>query len=153
MKRTPLKQSTKPLKRTRLRLEGKSDAATLKRDIQAILRQIVIKRDGGCLLRGHGKCTEILQGEHLITRANNATFADTRNIVCLCTYHHLFFKKQHPLLYWELIEQKIGAHRWAWVKLALHDRFKPAKVDLKLAKIALTYELEHTPAYVDPRAL
>jgi len=30
----------------------------------------------------------ILQADHLITRANAATFADTRLIVCLCRDHH-----------------------------------------------------------------
>lgn len=151
MKKTPLNRSQKPLQRTKLRLVGVSDSATLKRDIQALLRAIAIRRDGGCILRGHGHCTEILQAEHLITRTNSRTFADMRNIVCLCTYHHLFFKKQHSQLYWELIEQKIGPTRWGWYKMARDDRtyFKP---DWKLAKLALTEELKNTRAYTDPRA-
>lgn len=151
MKRTPLKRSQKPLKRSKLRLVGQSDASVLKREIQALLRAIVIKRDGGCLLRGRGQCTEILQAEHLITRANSATFGDTRNIVCLCTYHHLFFKKQHPALYWKYIEQLIGPARWAWMQYALEDR-SIHKTDWVLVKIALEQEKLSTVAYADPRA-
>lgn len=149
MKKTALKHSQKPLRRTKLRLAGVSTTSELKRDIQAILRAIVIKRDGGCLLRGRGNCTEILQAEHLITRSNSATFGDTRNIACLCTYHHLFFKKQHPMLYWKYIQEKIGPKRWAWLQLALEDR-SPHKMDWKLVKIALTQELLSTQAYERP---
>lgn len=132
---------TREVKRTRLRLAGTSDRAVLKREIQSLLRYCVIARDGGCVLKGHGTCTEILQAEHLITRGNSATFADLRNIVCLCTYHHLFFKKQHGMEYWQLVEQKIGPVRWKWLQLALADR-SPHKVDLQLEKIALQHELE-----------
>lgn len=152
MKRTPFKRSTKPLRRTKLRLVGQSDSAKLKRDIQALVRAIVIKRDGGCILRGHGQCTEVLQGEHLITRANAGTYGDTRNIVCLCTYHHIFFKPQYSQLYWELIEKKLGPVRWAWYLRARDDR-TAQKVDLKLEKLALTQELSRTRAYVDPRTI
>lgn len=150
-RKNTLKKSQRPLKRSKMRLVGVSNASVLKREIQALVRAIVIKRDGGCLLRGHGNCTEILQGEHLITRANSATYGDTRNVICLCTYHHLFFKRQYSQLYWEMVEQKLGPVRWAWYKMARDDR-TPHKMDWKLVKIALTQELERTPAYVDPRA-
>lgn len=135
------------LKRSKLRLQGRSTAAQLKVQIQALLRAIVIKRDGGCILRGKGSCTEILQAEHLITRGNSATYADTRNVVCLCSYHHIFFKKQHPLLYWKYIEEKVGKDRWDWIHLALEDRFRPHKMDWLLAKLALEQELIHTTPY------
>lgn len=151
MKRTPFKRSQKPLQRTKLRIAGVSDTSVLKRDIQALLREIVIRRDGGCILRGHGQCTEILQAEHLVTRANPRSFGDTRNIVCLCTYHHLFFKKQYGQVYWDLIKQKIGPERWAWYEMAQNDR-SYFKADWKLVKLGLTEELKRTPAYSDPRA-
>lgn len=140
------------MKRTKLRAVGKSDSAKLKRDIQALLRQIVIKRDGGCVLRGYGSCSQVLQAEHMITRGNAATYGDSRNIVCLCSYHHGIFKKQHSLLYWQYIEKIIGPARWGWLQTALHDRFKPQRQDWVLVKLALTQELARTPAWVDPRA-
>ena len=51
-------QSKNIVKRTRsaLRAISKSPSATLKRDIQAILRQIVIIRDGGCYIRNLRHC-------------------------------------------------------------------------------------------------
>ncbi len=135
----------------KLRVVGKSDTAELKREIQALVRAIVIKRDGGCILRGHGNCTEILQGEHLLTRSNAATYGDTRNIICLCTYHHLFFKPQYSEIYWRLVKEKIGPERWAWYEMARDDRFKAQPQDWQLIKLALTQELARTPVYVDPR--
>ncbi len=60
------------------------------------MRDIVIVR--GCLLlvvfdfsgcNGFAKEGQlILQGDHLIMRANSATYADTRLIMCLCQEHH-----------------------------------------------------------------
>lgn len=139
------------MKRSKLRVESKSDTAQLKRDIQALLRAIAIKRDGGCILRGRGGCSEVLQADHLITRANSATYGDPRNIICLCVYHHIFFKKQYSQIFWEMVEQKVGPARWAWYKLARDDKTHQ-KMDWQLVKIALTQELERIQAWVNPRA-
>lgn len=142
-----LKRSQKPLKRSRLRLVGVGSASTMKRRIQAILRQIAILRDGGCIFRVVlGKCSGPLQAEHLNSRTHAHTFGDTRNIVCLCQYHHIFWKPQNSRLYWELIEQHLGKAKWEWLKLAEADK-SPHKVDWKLTEIALQAELaqlEHT---------
>lgn len=140
MKKSPLKRSTKPLKRTKLRLVGKSTASEDKREIQALLRQLAIKRDGGCVFAGFEKCSGPLQAEHLITRSNSATFGDMRNIICLCQYHHIFWKPTHSRLYWERVEKIIGAKRWAWVKRAEEDK-RPYKMDWKLIKLALKSDL------------
>lgn len=88
-----------PLKRkTALNIVGHSDTAQLKEAIQVELRRIVIARDGGCVLRnsydvqscgGYAKDDHlILQADHLLTRANSATFADPRLVVCVCKAHH-----------------------------------------------------------------
>ena len=85
------------MKRTKLRVKGTSDTALIKEEIQDVLRQIVIKRDGGCIFRaysGHicsGFANDghlILQGDHLITRGNAATYADSRLVVCVCKGIH-----------------------------------------------------------------
>lgn len=85
---------------TPLRVKGHSDTATVKEEIQKTVRAIVIARDGGCIMRdlhyfdfpecgGYRKDGElILQADHLVTRSNSATFADTRLIVCVCKAHH-----------------------------------------------------------------
>lgn len=49
-------KSTKPLKRSKLRLEGVSDTAQTKKRIQALVREIVILRDKGCILRFKRPC-------------------------------------------------------------------------------------------------
>src|SRR5436309_1064851 len=87
MKRTALKRKT-PLK-----VYGDNDTATLKKEIQRLVRDIVILRDGGCVLRFVRHCggepgRAVLQADHLITRANSATYADTRLIVCVCRGCH-----------------------------------------------------------------
>lgn len=81
------------VKRVRLRLQSHSETAELKREIQAIARDIVIIRDGGCFLRNVRRCNgvpglAVLQADHLLTRSNSATYADTRLIVCVCKPCH-----------------------------------------------------------------
>jgi len=153
-KRKPISEQ-KPMKRSRIRLAGKSDTATLKKEIQALLRQIVIKRDGGCFLRNYkSKITPqyvncggyrndgelILQAEHLHTRGNASSFSDTRLVVCVCQRHHIYYKPQHSAEYNELAREFIGkknAQLWDRVK---EDRMAH-KVDLRLEKLALEKEL------------
>jgi hypothetical protein len=88
-----------PLRRkTPIAAHGSSDTATLKDAIQAELRRIVLARDGGCILRdsydvppcgGYAKDGHlILQADHLVTRANSATFAEPRLVVAVCKAHH-----------------------------------------------------------------
>lgn len=118
--------------RSKLRVVGQTSAAAVKQEIQALLREHAIKRDGGCVLRhypeagacgGYRKDGElILQAEHLVTRSNSASFADMRNIVCLCRHHHGHWKPEHSLRYWKLIERHIGPQRWAWIQSVLDDR-------------------------------
>ena len=139
------------MKRTPLRRKSKSPTTVIKDEIQALVRQIVIKRDGGCILRHHpqsGQCGGhrqdgelILQGEHLVTRSNSASFGDTRNIVCLCKRHHIFFKPQHSQIYWEIIEKHLGKAGWERFKMIRDDR-TPQKIDWKLTKLALEQELK-----------
>ena len=120
------------MKRTPLRRKSKSEVALCKNRIQKLLRELVIIRDSGCVLRDYpetGQCGGytndgelILQGEHLVTRSNSISFGDMRNIVCLCKRHHGYFKPQHSRLYWELIEKIIGKERWEWVKRVEADK-------------------------------
>lgn len=133
----------KPLKRSRLRLVGVGSASQQKRRIQALLRQIVMERDGGCIFRlVLGNCSETLQAEHLNSRVHSNTFGDTRNIVCLCSYHHIFWKKQNSRMYWELIETHLGPNLWKWLKLAEADK-RPYKMDWVLVEVALQQEFKN----------
>lgn len=146
-RRTP--QKLKDARKRILRAVSKSPTAQTKKRIQALVREIAILRDGGCLLRdcrgygsGIGSCSGPLQGEHLISRSNSATFGDSRNVICLCQKHHIFWKPQHSRLYWDIVEKKLGPTWWNWVKMAEADSARPHKVDFKLVEIALQRELD-----------
>ena len=132
------------MKRSYLRKQGKSDTAKIKRNIQALLRSFAISRDGGCVLRNYpetGACSEILQAEHLVSRQHSKYFGDTRNIVCLCQRHHIFWKPTNSRQYWELIEKIIGKERWEWVKLAEQDKH-PWKPDWKLVELEILQKIK-----------
>ncbi len=150
MKRTPLKRKTPlksngvKLKRTKIRLVGHSTTSELKKEIQAILRQIVIARDGGCILRFYpetGKCDQILQAEHLHSRSHAISFSDSRLIVCLCRRHHIFWKPQYSDIYYKIVRKHIGTIRSILLDRVQND-YTPHKVDLKLELIALKQELK-----------
>lgn len=142
MKRAYFKtKPRKPLKRTRLHLKGHSTTTQIKDQIQAILREIVIKRDGGCILREYpetGECGGytkegklILQAEHLHTRGNSASFACLDLVVCLCKRHHIYWKLQHSSEYYEIVKKQIGKERSALLKAVQEDR-KAHKIDWNL---------------------
>lgn len=143
MKRTPLKRKTK------LRVAGHSTVAEQKREIQALVREVVIKRDGGCVLRKIRNCggeigQAVLQADHLITRANSATFADTRLIVCLCRPCHGGFKKWHEKEYNALVRMILSPERVKLWDKCERDSWKPQRTssyDWKMAIIALKQEL------------
>lgn len=115
-----------------LRKMGKSPLSVVKAQIQAKLRERVIARDGGCILRHYpeaGDCGGfrndgdlILQAEHLNGRANSVSYAELENIVCLCQYHHIFYKKQNNARYWVLIRRHVGEDRWRKIEGWIMDR-------------------------------
>jgi hypothetical protein len=74
------------MKCTPLAVLGKNATSIIKREIQDVLREIVIKRDGVCIFgnyAGHvcpGDANDghlILQADHLITRGDAAPYADS----------------------------------------------------------------------------
>lgn len=154
--RTPLNRGKSKLRRTKLRLVGHSSTTELKNEIQALLRQIAIRRDGGCILRhykseitpryqecgGYRKDGElILQAEHLHTRSNLSTFADTRLIVCLCKRHHGYYKPQYSDEYYEIVKKHIGKERADLLKRVKEDRGVHRGIDLKMELLNLKKEL------------
>lgn len=104
----PLKNNGVPMKRTRIKARGQSETARAKENIQALLRAFVIKRDGGCILRNIRGCGaiadsgEVLQADHLVTRANSATYADERLVVCVCRSCH----------YWKSVGANVNKNQY-----------------------------------------
>lgn len=141
-------------KRTKLRLVGHETTKELKSEIQSLLRNIVILRDGGCILRHYTSMITpqykecgpyrkdgqiILQAEHLHTRSNAASFSDSRLVICLCQRHHIYYKPQHADEYYKIVRKHIGTIRSILLDRVQKD-WMPHKVDLKLEILALKNE-------------
>jgi len=170
MKRSWIRRGTKgfknthsTLRRTPLRTKGQNPTALMKEKIQAILREIVILRDKGCIMRhykneinpqyrecgGYRKDGElILQAEHLHTRANASSFSDTRLVICLCQRHHIYYKPQHSDEYYRIVKKHIGQVRVKLLEAVQNDR-TAHKVDLALALVVLKQELQKLSTSVD----
>lgn len=145
-RRTPLKRKAP------LRVKGISDTATIKDEIQALLREIVMLRDGQCILADI-RCNHIVgmpgvvfQAEHLIERSNSATYADSRLVVCVCRDCHGWkhFKKSNHDLYDVLVKQRISPERVALWEKCDANSWRPQRTsatDWKLTLIALKQEL------------
>lgn len=119
-----------------MRKRAKTETNDYKDAIQATARLIVIERDGGCIARdtdwhtcnGYRKDGQlILQADHLMTRANSATYADTRLIVCVCNGLH-GWKKWNEAEYNRRIRDLIGKERCKLWDRCHADRYKPVRM-------------------------
>ena len=137
------------MKKTRLRKQSKSPVAKLKREIQAVLREIVMLRDKKCILHGI-KCQRkvgdegvVWQAEHLIERSNSATFADTRLVVLVCKNCHGWkhFKDSNKEQYDQWVRTKLSKERVKHWDKCKQDSWRASKVDWKLELVALKQEL------------
>lgn len=147
MKRTGFKRTAKP------RVAGHPTVPQLKKDIQALLREIVIIRDGKCILHGI-RCNHevgmeglVWQAEHLIERSNSATYADTRLVVLVCRNCHGWkhFKKSNHDQYDTWVKTKLSKERVILWERCEADSWRPAPTrsyDWQLAKVALEQELK-----------
>lgn len=144
------------MKMTKLRVAGHSTTSELKREIQSVLREIVILRDGGCVLRNYidemrsnyrdcGPYKKdgnlVLQAEHLHSRSNANSFSDSRLVICLCQRHHFYYKKQYPEEYYKIVRRQIGQERSELLDKIQQD-YSAHKVDLKLELVGLRQELK-----------
>ena|SRR3990167_1160831 len=134
------------MKKIPLRKQGKSATSQAKQRIQALLRQIVIKRDKTCILRHIRQCEDsVLQADHLITRANSATFADLRLVVCLCRSCHGGFKQWHKEQYDALVKTILPKDRVKLWEKCQADSWIPKRTsayDWRIAEAVLNQELK-----------
>lgn len=138
------------MRRTSLRKQGTSETALLKREIQRLLREIVIARDGGCILRDLRHCggtpeEAVMQADHLISRSNSATYADSRLVVCVCKPCHYWKSVAGNLRkaeYDALIKTLLSKERVELWEQCERDSWKPRKMDWKLEILALEQELK-----------
>lgn len=139
------------MKRSRLKMRGTSETSVLKEEIQDLLRQVVMKRDGGCVLRGIRHCggeldTEgvVIQADHLITRGNSATYADSRLVVCICKSCH-GWKHYNEREYDEVVKTVLSEETIELWDKCLKDSWNPTRkysADWKLHILQLKQELK-----------
>lgn len=127
-------------------MRGTSETSVLKEEIQALLREVVMARDGGCILRKTRPCSpdDVIQADHLITRGNSATYADSRLVVCLCRTHH-GWKHWHKEEYDALVKSILPKETVELWEKCERESWKPQRTgayDWKLAIIALKKELK-----------
>lgn len=142
------------MKRTALSKTGKSETAKCKVRIQALLRQIAIKRDGGCFLRLYpdsGLCGPykadgnlILQFDHLNSRVHSVSYGDSRLGVCVCQRHHFYWKKQYSFKYETYARNFIGPNRTKLLEMVqLDKKSHPMGLwDWQKVELSLQKELE-----------
>lgn len=146
------KPHSKGLKLSVLNKLGKSPAAEAKRHIQALLREICLKRDLGCILRGVrcgrlvGDAGVVWQADHLVSRSNSATYGDSRLVVLICRDCHGWKSLGSNLRkaeYDRLVRQLLAPERVAlWDMAELEaGRHKGVKMDWVLVELALQSEL------------
>lgn len=138
------------MKRSQLNKVGKSPTAVIKKEIQALLRDLVILRDKGCVVGRVRRCgndvfnpNAVYQAEHLIERSNSITYGDSRLVVCVCKNCHFWkhIKKSNHDEYDAIIRTLISLERVRVWDLAEQNRFKPNRMDWVLVKLALEAEL------------
>lgn len=145
------------MKRSKLNIKGHSTTTQKKDEIQYLVREIVIKRDGGCIFRKEKDhvCTGfakdghlILQADHLLSRSNSATFADTRLIVCVCKGIHGWKSTNSELRkkeYDERVKKLISKDRvklWERCEKDVHAH-KTQKMDWSMEILNLKNELKN----------
>lgn len=137
----------------RLKKKSESETALVKDAIQDTVRDIVIIRDGGCIARAthwhscSSRATKdghlVLQADHLITRSNGATYADTRLIVCVCQGLH-GWKKWNEREYDRRIYELLPPDRqqlWDRAHAARFQAHRKFTYDWKIELAALKQEL------------
>lgn len=131
-----------------MRKRALTESAKLKDAIQKVVRQIVIRRDGGCLLKGFKgfACNPVLQADHLISRGRNIGYADTRLIICLCKAHHTAKTFDTTRDYETEIRFRIGGERAKlWDKVKADQKSHPMGAhDWAKELMALQAELTST---------
>lgn len=143
------------MRRTPLNRVGKSEVSRTKQRIQKLLTKIVRVRDGGCAFRLYpetGACSGYTAADHIISRQYAATYADTRNVVCLCNRHHIYWKPQHPTEYTNILQEYLDGETWNWLVRARmatnrhHTTYGPVHFvlhDWLMLELGLKQELEH----------
>lgn len=135
------------MRKTQLKRTSKSPEALAKKEIQRLLREIVIIRDRVCQRCGvsYGTNGVIFQCDHLLSRSHSATYSDSGLCVLLCKPCHAWKSlggNVRQFEYDSLIRSKLPPERVRKWDLALEWRYKPTKMDWGLEIVALNQILK-----------
>ena len=142
MKKSPIR------KKSKLRKWGTTPINKVKQRIQKLLTQAVRVRDKGCIFKdkGFGACNGFTAADHIITRQRTLLYADLRNCVCVCTYHHIWWKPSNPTLYTEIVRKKIGEE----IYKELHELAKKTTQYTLRDWLAIELNLKREIAKINP---
>lgn len=128
----------------------------LKKQLQAIMRQIVIARDGGCvtcplwrelLPKGWYPNTDVLQAGHYYARGAKSIKYDLRNVHCQCRTCNSKHRYQ-PEAYTLYLTRKFGKE---WLDRLTKDKYTPAPQIENLGSLmTIKEELKKELGRLDP---
>ncbi len=76
--------------------------------IQKLLHDIVVIRDKDCVFRGmYRQCSGPLSADHIVSRTHSRTYGMSKNVIGVCSGHHIWWKPTNPTLYTNRIDQII----------------------------------------------
>lgn len=110
------------MKKSRLRKRSLAKTSLKKalRKLETLQRLVVLKRDGGCQLRGvvdcNNGCSDIRQADHLITKRNGSIWTkyELKNLNELCSSHNCARQWDSLMVgaLWEITKKKHGSDIW-----------------------------------------
>lgn len=108
-------------KKKRKKRRPKTVLEKLQEKLEAVQRLTIIRRDGGCVLRGviPHTCSKVIQADHLISRSYKSIFFDLRNMNCVCSTMNGI--KGRRWSGWERIQREL--------ERITNDRYGPSTVD------------------------
>lgn len=121
--------------------------ASQKREIQRLLREIVILRDKKCMRCGrqyHKNDGIVWQCDHLHTRSHAASYSDSRLCVLLCKGCHAWKSigpRSRQSEFDSLIRSRLSPERVKLWDMTWQSRFKASKQNWSLHIKALNQEL------------
>lgn len=122
------------------KIDPKAKRKRLIKDLDALCRIIVFKRDKVC--QKCGRSTGKLDWSHIYSRRYKQIRWNPENSMIFCAGCHIFFH-QNPLEFTDFIRAKLG-DRLDRLTLKRNSYFKTSVVNLELLKIKLEKEVETT---------
>ncbi|QGH73480.1 MAG: recombination protein [Siphoviridae sp. ctvD11] len=86
----------------------KRTVRSVKRNIQHLLRMLVLLKYNGCLAKKYGHCFGPWNAAHIMPRRHARTYALSINVVQMCEYHNNVWQDQNKDAFKALVIDLIG---------------------------------------------